>query len=339
MPAPVSIVIPAHNQLDYCRQCVESIQAHTTYPHKLILVDNGSTDGVAEYFDSVPNATAVHSKTNRGFPAGVNLGLAHAEGHVLLLNSDTIAPARWLERLTAALERSPRIGIVGPMSNCVSGPQYIPGLALANHEEINRFADSRASDFHGRLLDAERVVGFCMLIRDDAFRAVGVLDESFGIGNFEDDDYCLRVRKAGYRVCIAEDCFVFHYGSRTFSALGFDNDGFNALIARNEERFNRKWGTDSAAPRASQVADGMLQEARELELEGKVAAAIARIRDAVALAPYHAPAYHQLGEVLMRLGSSDQAVEQFRRALRLAPDFEKSRAMLAQIGANPSPES
>lgn len=335
MLTPVSIVIPAHNQLDYCRQCIDSIRAHTQHPYELILVDNGSTDGVSEYFDSITGAIVVHSETNLGFPAGVNLGLAHASGHVLLLNSDTLVPEGWLDRLVAALECGPRVGIVGPMSNHVSGPQLIPALALSSIQEINDTANKRAEEFAGRMLDVERVVGFCMLIRDAAFAAVGKMDESFGIGNFEDDDYCLRVRKAGYRVCIAEDCFVFHYGSRTFSALGFNSETFNALIAKNEATFNQKWGTESGAPRAQQVAASLLDEAQRLERDGKNTAAIAKLKDAIAMAPHHAPAFYQLGLLLLRLGNKQQATEQFRRVIRLDPTHGEAARHLSVLDPNP----
>jgi len=74
MATPVSIIIQAFNQLAYCRECVEPILSHTEWPYKLILVDNGSTDGVGEFSDSIPNATVVHTGTNLGFPAGVALG-------------------------------------------------------------------------------------------------------------------------------------------------------------------------------------------------------------------------------------------------------------------------
>jgi len=332
---PVSIIIPAHNQLDYCRQCVESIHANTQYPYKLILVDNGSTDGVAQYFDSFPDAIVLHSKTNLGFPAGVNRGLAHATGHVLLLNSDTIVPQGWLSRLVAALESAPRIGIVGPMSNHASGPQLIPDLDIVSMDQINEMAAARAAAFKRQLLDVDRVVGFCLLIRDAAFAAVGPLDETFGIGNFEDDDYCLRVRKAGYRVCIAEDCFVFHYGSRTFSALGYDNDAFNELIARNEATFNQKWGTESGASRAEQVAAGLLDEARAFQADEKNVRALAKIKDAIAMAPHHAPSYHQLGLLLLHLGNKQLAIEQFRRAVRLDPSHAAANRQLAVLDPDP----
>ena len=331
MTTPVTIVIPAHNQLDCCRQCIESILAHTEYPHTLVLVDNGSTDGVAEYFDSIAGAVVVHNNENLGFPAGVNSGLDRADGHVLLLNSDTIVPEKWLTRLVAVLESAPRIGLVGPMSNTVSGPQLIADLEFSTMDQINAFAEERARAHCGQLVEAERIVGFCMLIRDTAFEAVGKLDESFGIGNFEDDDYCLRVRKAGFRVCIAADCFVFHYGSRTFSALGFDRDTFNALLAENATTFNRKWGTDDGAPRAVQVAEGLIRQARELAAAGKNVAAIAHMKDAIAMAPYHAPSFYELGVLLLDLGKREQAIEQFHRALRLDPAHAESRAIVARI--------
>ena len=89
----ISIIIPAFNQLDYCRQCILSVQLHTPPPYKLILVDNGSTDGVAEYFDEVPGAHVIHARKNLGFAGGVNLGMAAAEGPVLLLNRDTLVEA------------------------------------------------------------------------------------------------------------------------------------------------------------------------------------------------------------------------------------------------------
>ena len=79
----VSIIIPAFNQLDYCRQCVGTLQRNTEGPYRLILVDNGSTDGVSEFFDNVAGAEVLHLGENRGFAGGVNAGLDAAEYHAL----------------------------------------------------------------------------------------------------------------------------------------------------------------------------------------------------------------------------------------------------------------
>lgn len=320
MRTRVSIVVPAFNQLAYCRQCVESIQEHTDWPYSLILVDNGSTDGVSEYFDSVSDAIVIHTGENLGFPSGVNRGLAHAEGHVLLLNSDTIVPRGWLTRLMSAIEAHPRIGMVGPMTNHVSGPQLLADLELNSIDAINAFADERWNDYQGRLADIDRLVGFCMLIREEALRVVGLLDEAFGIGNFEDDDYCIRVRQAGFRVCMAEDCFVFHYGSRTFRAMGIQGESYNALIDRNEGIFRTKWGlTAVASSHAEQIAARLTVAAREAANAGAVADALRAYTEAIATCPVYDPAYNDLGALLWNIGQRDRAYDCFERAVRLNP--------------------
>jgi GT2 family glycosyltransferase len=317
----VSIVIPAFNQLGYCRECVESILVNTGFPYRLILVDNGSTDGVGEYFESIATAIVVHTGENLGFPAGVNRGLAHADGHVLLLNSDTIVPRGWLTRLVAALESHPRIGAVGPMTNHVSGPQLIPGVEPGSMEAINRFANERYASYRGQLAEIDRLVGFCLLIRDEAFSTAGLFDESFGIGNFEDDDYCIRIRKAGYRVCVAEDCFVFHYGSRTFRAMGIHGNAYNDLINRNEDIYRRKWGlTEGDTSHTEQIAAQLVGTGRDAAKAGATAEALRAYTEAIATCPVYDPAYNDLGVLLWGIGKHERAYDCFARAALLNPD-------------------
>ena len=84
-----------------------------------------------------------------------------------------------------------------------------------------------------------RLIGFCLLIRREVIDAIGLLDERFGIGCFEDDDYCLRAIKAGWRAVIAQDAFVHHFGGRTFVGNAIDHAG---ILRENEQRFREKWG-------------------------------------------------------------------------------------------------
>src|SRR5262249_3380546 len=116
------------------------------------------------------------------------------------------------------------------------------------------------------LVDTDRLVGFCLLIRRELIERIGLLDERFGVGCFEDDDYCLRALRAGYRAVIAGDAFVHHFGGRTFAASGVD---FNALMRRNEELFHAKWAAAGAPPafilRAA-AGGGLLLERRSLQL-------------------------------------------------------------------------
>lgn len=321
-----SIVIPAFNQLDYCRQCVQSIQLAAQGPHRLILVDNGSTDGVGEYFDSVPGAVVVHTGANLGFAGGTNAGLTHAEGHVVLLNSDTIIPAGGLDRLVGALDRDPQIGLLGPRTNCASGPQQIEGLNFSSLDDINQYAATLAHEHAGRIRDVARLVGFSMVIRDTAFASLGPLDESFGIGNFEDDDYCLRALRAGHRLCIAEDCFIFHYGSRTFVGMGMVESSWKELIHRNEQIFAEKWRDLRPEERddAFRAASQCNREAAAATARRDYKRAIELLLEGIKFAPGWAANHADLGEVLLALGETARARTQFERALTLDPGSAKA---------------
>jgi hypothetical protein len=81
---------------------------------------------------------------------------------------------------------------------------------------------------------------FCVAIRRDVIAKVGLLDEEYQLGFFEDDDYCARARQAGYRVVVCDDVFVHHHLSASFGKLGTLERG--ALMKRNRELFESKWG-------------------------------------------------------------------------------------------------
>ncbi len=250
--APIaSIIILAHNQLEHTRLCLDSIRAHTPLPHELILVDNGSTDGTPEYFRSLAarqgNVVVITNPRNLGFAAGNNQGLAVARGDcVVLLNNDTVVTEGWLEKMLAALQRHPDIGVVGPMSNYVAGPQLVSEAAYSNLDGI-----AASSPRNGRApmpvksQDIGRVVGFCLLARRSVIERIGGLDEQFGSGNFEDDDFCLRAGFAGFRICIAQDAFIHHTGSQTFKGAKID---YRESMLRNWKLFKAKWAMPQDAP-------------------------------------------------------------------------------------------
>ncbi len=233
-----SIVIITYNQIEYTRICVESIRLRTDEPYELIFVDNASSDGTGDYLRSLPSARIISNSENRGFPAAANQGMQAATGkQVLLLNNDTLATTGWLGRMLRALHSDTRIGLVGPCSNCVSGEQQVPA-GYTDLAELDGFAWDWGKARQGVLEDTNRLVGFCLLIRREVMDRVGLMDERFGTGCFEDDDYCLRVIKAGYRAVIARESFVHHFGGRTFAGSGVDLAG---LMRRNQQVFNDKW--------------------------------------------------------------------------------------------------
>lgn len=256
-----SIVVLTHNQLPLTRACLDSIRLLTDEPYELILVDNGSTDGTPNYVRALAasddRVTVVLNADNRGFPAGCNRGITVAKGaQVLLLNNDTVATTGWLTRLLRVLHSARDVGLVGPCSNRVSGEQQVPvTYSEGDLNGLDGFAWEHGRRHEGATEETDRLVGFCLCIKRAVIDAVGLLDEGFGVGNFEDDDYCRRATKAGFKALIARDSFVHHVGGATFRAVGVDYD---ALLRQNAEKFRTKWndagnGTTAEPARATRT--------------------------------------------------------------------------------------
>jgi GT2 family glycosyltransferase/tetratricopeptide (TPR) repeat protein/2-polyprenyl-3-methyl-5-hydroxy-6-metoxy-1,4-benzoquinol methylase len=237
-----SIVILTLNQLEYTRRCVDSIRLVTDEPYELIFIDNASTDGTPGYLHALaagdPRVKVICNTENRGFPAGCNQGIAAASGRqVLLLNNDTVVTTGWLTRLLQALHADPKVGLVGPCTDNISGEQQVPA-GFEAIEELDGFAWDWAKAHDRRVEDTDRLVGFCLLIRREVIDKIGTLDERFGVGCFEDDDYCRRALRAGYRAVIARDAFIHHAGGATFRASRID---FAALMGENQRKYEDKW--------------------------------------------------------------------------------------------------
>ena len=235
-----TIVIPCHDNLLYTALCLQSIAAHTPERHEVVVVDNGCTDATSEW-SAAHGARVVRSPVNLGFAGGVNLGLAAADGDVVvILNNDALATPGWLAGLRGALEREPGVGIAGPRSNWVSDDQLLrhPPYAEAPSEELDAFAAARARTHAGTGYEVRRLSGLCMAIARPVLDRIGGFDTRFEVGNLEDDDYGLRARLAGFRLWVADDSYVHHFGHRTFALTGED---YEALMRANAMRYVFKW--------------------------------------------------------------------------------------------------
>jgi len=257
-----SIVVLTHNALEFTRQCASSLLAHTDPRHELIFVDNASNDGTVEFLTELAQehttVRMICNAKNLGFSAGNNVGMAASTGrHVILLNSDVVVTSGWVERLIRAAESHPRAGLVGPMTNNISGLQQLSDVGYDQESlaGLEAYAAGQAADHQGRIDRTLRVTGFCLLIKRELLARIGGLDEIFGQGNYEDNDYCLRAHLAGFECLIARDCFIHHFGSRSFAAAGID---YVAQIHKQWDIFKRKWGIPVHTPYNAPVDVGRL---------------------------------------------------------------------------------
>ncbi|MGD2352115.1 glycosyltransferase [Bacillus subtilis] len=238
-----SIIVLTYNQLALTKQCLESIWKHTNNDCiEVIVIDNGSHDGTRDYLKQITSIKAIFNKTNEGFAKACNQGLEVASGdNILFLNNDTVVTNQWLEPMIKLLYQDDKIGMVGPVSNYVSGPQQVP-VNYTNVEEIEDFSRLYCLQQRGRSKAVLRLVGFCLLVKKKVLDQVGGFDERFVGGSFEDDDLSLRVLQAGYQLKIALDSFVHHHGHATFT--GNPDLSINQLYEENRQRFIDKWKVD-----------------------------------------------------------------------------------------------
>jgi GT2 family glycosyltransferase len=236
-PTPLtSIILTTWNALPYTRICLASILQTSLPNYEIVIVDNATTAGTIDFLRSLrdPRIRVIFNERNEGFPAAVNRGLGAARGEVVvLLNNDTIVPPDTLPRLVrhALVDE---VGLVVAVTN-FSGNESRIETDYSTIEEMQTFA----SHLSGERFDIETAAMYCVAARRSVIDRVGLLDERFTTGTYEDADYSERVRRAGLRVVCAPDAFVHHYGSATFSTLS--QREFFDLESRNRQLFEEKW--------------------------------------------------------------------------------------------------
>lgn len=238
-----SIVILTYNNLEYNKLCIDSIRKYTRKgTYEIVIVDNNSTDGTREWLKTQNDLKVIFNDENTGFPKGCNQGINASEKNndILLLNNDTIVTPNWLENLKICLYSSKNIGSVGAVTNSCSNHQTVQA-EYKNIQEMMEFAEKYNKSNSSLWEERVRLVGFCMLIKREVVDKIGLLDEIFTPGNFEDDDYSLRIRNAGYKLILCKDSFIHHFGSASFNK---NNQKYAELLNTNRRKFRKKWGID-----------------------------------------------------------------------------------------------
>ena len=240
---PVDIVVPVYNARKETLACVDSVLRHARGDWRLVIVDDASTDtdlvaALEQLAAGEPRIRLLRNAENLGFVRTANRGMEQAAGRdVLLLNSDTIVAAEFLERLQACAHADESTGIVSPLSNnatICSVPNFCEPNSVPVGFTVDQFAALVAASSLQLRPELVTAVGFCMYVRTAVLARVGHFDaESFPRGYGEENDLCERAIEAGFTVRLADDVYVYHVGEASF------RDASNRLKQANYEVLER----------------------------------------------------------------------------------------------------
>jgi GT2 family glycosyltransferase len=243
MNSLIYLIVLNWNNCPDTLKCLDSLAQVQEPPFRVVVVDNGSDDGSEAHIRArFPNVTLLQTGQNLGYAGGNNVGIRYAldrgADYVGIFNNDvTVAPDA-LARLYAALQHSVDIGIANPLLAEMQWPERVWALGCAmdwRTGDVERlYAGQPVSAWRERaLLDVEMAQGAALLIRRRVFESVGLLDERFYL-YFEESDWCLQVRQAGYRIVAVPSAVVWH---RVSAVLGSASPVVDYYMLRNHLRF------------------------------------------------------------------------------------------------------
>lgn len=242
--ARISVIVVTYNNLALTRACLDSLESDRDGPAlEIIVVDNASGDGTPEFLTQWAanrGQTVILNSDNRGFAAANNQGLEIASGdYLVLLNNDTQVTAGWAGTLQRHLQRNPELGLIGPSTNNI-GNQARVDVDYTHLADMPQAARRYTCQHLGELIRLPTLAFFCVMMPRTTYLRIGPLDEVYGRGFFEDDDYCRRVELAGLMSACARDVFVHHQLSASFGQI--KNSERQALFNRNKAIYETKWG-------------------------------------------------------------------------------------------------
>jgi len=237
----ISIIIN-WNLINELQECLDSLLLNDYSPHKIIFVDNGSTDGSATFVSNhYPMIDIIALPTNGGYAKGLNTGLIKAlqqnPKYIFTLNNDIVLKNNVISRLVETLETNLDIGIATPKILQYYHRNKLFGLG----DRIYPLLPLPIGFGYGKLdkknyqhiLEFDYVTGCAMMIRSEIFFKIGFFDTSYFM-YYEDADFCRRTRENGYKIVCVCDALIYHKGGQSTKQ---NNEHFVFIRARNRIRF------------------------------------------------------------------------------------------------------
>ncbi len=235
-----SIIIVSYNNLEYTKECLESIYKYTKKgTYEILVVDNASDDNTRGWLKKQANLKLILNDQNLGFPKACNqaIKLADKDNDILLLNNDTIVTTNWLKNLKICLNSDSKIGAVGPVCNKYENDQgsdikYDDFKTMQQEAVKNNISDPTKWE------EKVFLIGFCLLIKNEVIKKIKELDEEYSPGYIEDNDLSLRIIELGYKLVLCHDVFIHHYLGTEFRK---DLEKFYKILNKNRNYFIQRW--------------------------------------------------------------------------------------------------
>ncbi|MCX5686461.1 MAG: glycosyltransferase family 2 protein [Candidatus Omnitrophica bacterium] len=227
-----TIVIAVWNERDVTCQCLESLMCKTDYPHKVLIIDNGSDEDTKRFLENFcrdrPYFTIKRFDENLGYLKAANFAFSTLDTpYLCLLNNDTILTDGWLSECISVLKSRTDIGIVSPTTNEIS----------RKFTEI--FDAGRLGEYKGKFIETDSCVGSCFIVKKELVDRIDGFDAVYTKGYFEEVDYCFRARQAGFRSVMALGAYITHLSSVSFNKTP---GASKKLWHENRDILESRWG-------------------------------------------------------------------------------------------------
>ena len=308
----IDIIIVTYNAKEKLKRCLQSLRRYThTFDYRLTIVNNNSSDGTAEYLERYnAKINIINNKKNLGFSKAANTGLKNATNkYIALLDDDVEVSKGWLDKLYNQMRNKPKAGIVGCKILFPDKRVFCSNIFIANKmfKELGKYEIDKGQRDYIREVDA--INGSCWLMRKELIKRVGYFDERFFPSQYEDIDYCIKTRLAGYKIIYNGEIKIIHHHLL--------RDGGEEQNKKNIQKFLKRWKDLSMFPlKDSHPVDKCIARGLGCLKKRRFKQALLEFKRAESIDKRFSEPFH-MGIALEGMGKYNDAIQQFEKALSL----------------------
>lgn len=366
----ISIITPIYNNSKITEEYIQNVLEYTKSNYQLIIINNGSNDETKDVllkYSNYDNIEIINNKENYGFGYANNQGINISNSnYICFLNNDVLLFQNWDEHLIKPFKIFNNVGAVGPVTNNCAGIQS-ENYQFANVKPNEYYKTAiQLSELKHTYLEYHRIIGFCILTKTKLIKEIGGFDEMYNIGNYEDDDLCLRIKLNQLKIIICENVFVYHHGSKTF-----ENNKINQSLSlsKNAKLFSNKWKiqlredghysyvlekldnkkiintnylstTKAVKPDLLKLSTpkcatlGNLSNLKLFIASNSSKKIINEFLQLIKLRPFHPEAHLQMVDYYLNINNDKEAVRYIRLLGQLTPNWETAQNLMKKFNVN-----